>query len=88
MDAVASRLLVRLANVSPILAGADQLVYVDVDDTVRETHGYRKQGAAYGYSRVKGLNFVPSGHSCWKRTGKGVKLASSGTRQGSAALAI
>ncbi len=56
VDAVASRLLVRLANVSPILAGADQLVYVDVDDTVRETHGYRKQGAAYGYSRVKGLN--------------------------------
>ena len=56
LDAVASRLLVRLAQVSPILAGADRLVYVDVDDTVRETHGYRKQGAAYGYSRVKGLN--------------------------------
>lgn len=56
LDGVASRLLVRLANVSPILAGADQLVYVDVDDTVRETHGYRKQGAAYGYSKVKGLN--------------------------------
>jgi len=46
LDAVASRLLVRLAQVSPILAGADRLVYVDVDDTVRETHGYRKQGAA------------------------------------------
>ena len=56
LDAVASRLLANLARVSPILAGADQLVYVDVDDTVRETHGYRKQGAAYGYSRVKGLN--------------------------------
>ena len=41
---------------SPILAGAEQVVYVDVDDTIRETHGYRKQGAAYGYSRVKGLN--------------------------------
>ena len=56
LDAVASRLLANLARVSPILTGADQLVYVDVDDTVRETHGYRKQGAAYGYSRVKGLN--------------------------------
>ncbi len=56
LDAVASRLLANLARVSPILAGADQLVYVDVDDTVRETHGYRKQGAAYGSSRVKGLN--------------------------------
>ena len=56
LDAVAARLLVRLAHVSPILAGAEQVVYVDVDDTVRETHGYRKQGAAYGYSKVKGLN--------------------------------
>jgi len=56
LDAVAARLLVRLARVSPILAGAEELVYVDVDDTIRETHGYRKQGAAYGYSRVKGLN--------------------------------
>lgn len=56
LDAVAARLLARLAAVSPILAGADQLVYLDVDDTIRETHGYHKQGAAYGYSRVKGLN--------------------------------
>ena len=56
LDAVASRLLASLAKVSPILTGADQLVYLDVDDTIRETHGYHKQGAAYGYSRVKGLN--------------------------------
>ncbi len=56
LDAVASRLLVNLARVTPILDGADQITYVDVDDTIRETHGYRKQGVAYGYSRVKGLN--------------------------------
>ena len=56
LDAVASRLLANLATLSPILDGADQLVYVDVDDTIRETHGYRKQGVAYGYSGVKGLN--------------------------------
>nr|NLI51648.1 IS1380 family transposase [Propionibacterium sp.] len=56
LDAVASRLLARLGAVSPILAGADQVVYLDVDDTIRETHGYHKQGAAYGYSKVKGLN--------------------------------
>lgn len=56
LDAVAGRLLARLAAVSPILAGAEQVVYLDVDDTIRETHGYQKQGAAYGYSKVKGLN--------------------------------
>ena len=33
LDAVASRLLANLAKLSPILDGADQLVYVDVDDT-------------------------------------------------------
>jgi len=32
--------------------------FVDVDDTVRETHGYGKQGAGYGYSGVKGLNVL------------------------------
>jgi hypothetical protein len=56
VDAVASRLLVALAKATPLLAGADQVSYVDVDDTIRETHGYAKQGAGYGYSGVKGLN--------------------------------
>ena len=56
LDAVASRLLVNLAKVSPILAGVDKVCFVDVDDTIRETHGYAKQGVGYGYSGVKGLN--------------------------------
>jgi hypothetical protein len=56
LDAVASRVFVKLAKLSPILDGADQICFVDVDDTIRETHGYRKQGVAYGYSKVKGLN--------------------------------
>ena len=30
--------------------------FIDVDDTIRQVHGYAKQGAAYGYSGVKGLN--------------------------------
>ena len=27
-----------------------------MDDTIRPTYGYAKQGAGYGYNRVKGLN--------------------------------
>ena len=27
-----------------------------IDDTIRRTHGYAKQGAGYGYGKVKGLN--------------------------------
>ena len=56
LDAVAARLLARLAADTPLLPGADRVAYVDVDDTVRATHGYRKQGAGFGYSGVNGLN--------------------------------
>jgi Transposase DDE domain group 1 len=56
LDAVAARLLAELAARTPLLPGADQVAYVDIDDTVRATHGYAKQGAGFGYSGVNGLN--------------------------------
>ncbi len=56
LDAVASRLLINLAGQAPLLPGADKLAYVDVDDTLRQTYGYAKQGAGRGYTGVKGLN--------------------------------
>src|SRR4051812_33254779 len=56
LDAIASRLLITLSAMAPLLTGADQVAYVDIDDTMRETHGYAKQGVGYGYSKVKGLN--------------------------------
>jgi len=34
LDAVASRLLIGLSTSAPLLAGADKLAYLDVDDTV------------------------------------------------------
>jgi hypothetical protein len=46
LDAVAARLLVNLAAHTPLLPGADRVAFVDVDDTVRETHGYAKQVSA------------------------------------------
>jgi hypothetical protein len=56
LDAVAARLLARLAAATPLLPGADQWIFVDIDDTVRQTYGYAKQGAGRGYTGVKGLN--------------------------------
>jgi hypothetical protein len=57
LRAVGSRLLSGLtAQVPGLLVGADRLAFVDVDDTIEEVHGYAKQAAAYGYSKVKGLN--------------------------------
>src|SRR3954451_1924787 len=56
LDAVAARLLTRLTAATPLLTGADRWLVVDVDDTVRQTYGYAKQGAGRGYTGVKGLN--------------------------------
>jgi hypothetical protein len=57
LDAVSARVMAGLAAVVPrLLAGTETLAFVDIDDTIREVHGYQKQGAAYGYSGVKGLN--------------------------------
>ena len=59
LDAVNARLLPALCGRVPKLlpdGGADGITFVDVDDTIREVHGYAKQAAAFGYSRVRGLN--------------------------------
>lgn len=57
LDAVSARLLAGLTGRVPgLLAGGDQIAFVDVDDTIREVHGYAKQAAAFGYSGVRGLN--------------------------------
>lgn len=64
LDAVASRLLVNLAAQAPDLASAptatsssgSDYVFVDVDDTIIEVHGHKKQGVGFGYSKVRGLN--------------------------------
>ncbi|HZN76085.1 MAG TPA: IS1380 family transposase [Micromonosporaceae bacterium] len=56
LDSIAAGLLANLATHTPVLAGADQIAWVDADDTVRGTHGYAKQGVGYGYTGVKGLN--------------------------------
>jgi hypothetical protein len=56
LHAVARRLLPQLAAHTPLLPGAASVAYLDIDDTIRRTYGYTKQGAGYGYSKVKGLN--------------------------------
>ena len=56
LDAVAAALLARLAVATPILAGAAQVAFLDIDDTLRQTYGYAKQGSGRGYTGVKGLN--------------------------------
>ena len=56
LDAVASRVLINLARATPVVKGLEEYAAVDVDDTIIEVHGYAKQGAGFGYTRVRGLN--------------------------------
>ena len=58
VDAVASRFLRNLAARTNVLGQPTHTgrVLVDIDDTIVQVHGHHKQGAAFGYSRVRGLN--------------------------------
>ena len=52
LNAVLRQALIALAARAPLLPGADQVVFVDLDSTHRQVYGYAKQGAAVG--RLKG----------------------------------
>jgi Transposase DDE domain group 1 len=52
LNAVLRQMLIALAARAPLLPGADQVVFVDLDSTHRQVYGYAKAGAAVG--RLKG----------------------------------
>jgi DDE family transposase len=56
LDAVARETLTGLSRNAPLLAGADSSAFLDVDSTINRVYGYAKQGADYGYTRVRGLH--------------------------------
>ena len=60
LDAVASRFLLARAADTKLLGAPDATsrVLVDLDDTIVQVHGYTKQGAAFGYSKVGGINAI------------------------------
>ena len=56
LDAVGSRFLTGLTRHAPLVSTGADVTFIDIDDTVRQTYGYAKQGAGYGYTGMKGLN--------------------------------
>jgi hypothetical protein len=52
LNTVLRKALIALADQTPLLPGADEVVFVDLDSTHRQVYGYQKQGAAVG--RLKG----------------------------------
>jgi hypothetical protein len=61
LDAVASRFLLALAGLAGMFTAGHapdfgEYALLDVDDTLIEVHGHAKQGAGFGYTRVRGIN--------------------------------
>jgi hypothetical protein len=54
LAAVARRLLIDLAARTPVLAGAAEMTYVDIDSLLRRVYGKHKQGASFGHTKVGG----------------------------------
>jgi hypothetical protein len=48
LNAVLRQTLIALAQRAPLLPGAEEVVFVDLDSTHRRVYGYAKQGAAVG----------------------------------------
>ena len=59
LEALSGQLLARLRQRCPdLLPGIDQLAFVDIDAKITEVYGPGKEGAAFGYTRKRGLNFL------------------------------
>lgn len=58
LGTVNRHLLGALARMVPSLIADQGPVLIDLDDTMREVHGYQKQAVAYGYDKSKGLNAI------------------------------
>jgi Transposase DDE domain group 1 len=61
LDTVARQLLAELARRVPLLPGADQLAFVDVDSTQKRVYGHKKQGAAFGHTKIQGKTVLVRG---------------------------
>jgi len=61
LAAVHRRVLARLAEQTPLLPGAQVLVFVDVDSVQRRVYGASKQGAAFGHAKIASKSLLVRG---------------------------
>ena len=92
LDAVASRFLLALTKPTGVLGtaafadpdgGQGGYALVDVDDTLVEVHGHAKQGAGFGYNRVRGLNALLATFSTAGANASGPVIVAQRLRKGS-----
>jgi hypothetical protein len=63
LESAARAFLTGLAGATPLLPGAGQVAYVDVDSLLRRVYGHAKAGAAHGHAKVGGYPVLLRGLS-------------------------
>jgi hypothetical protein len=61
LETVNRTMLGELARRAPLLPGKDQLAFVDIDATQKRVYGHRKQGAAFGHTKIQGKSLLVRG---------------------------
>jgi hypothetical protein len=54
-------LLAELARHTPLLPGADVLAFIDIDSMQKRIYGHKKQGAAFGHTKIQGKSLLVRG---------------------------
>ena len=50
-----------LARRTPLLPGADVLAFIDIDSMQKRVYGHKKQGAAFGHTKIQGKSLLVRG---------------------------
>jgi hypothetical protein len=58
---VSRLLLTELARCVPLLPGKDVLAFVDIDSQQKRVYGHKKQGAAFGHTKIQGKSLLVRG---------------------------
>ena len=61
LEKVNCLLLGELARRAPLLPGRDTLAFVDIDAMQKRVYGRRKQGAAFGHTKIQGKSLLVRG---------------------------
>jgi hypothetical protein len=61
LEAAGRRFLAELARQVPLLPGRDVVAFAGIDSQQKRVFGYRKQGAAFGYTKISGKSLLVRG---------------------------
>jgi Transposase DDE domain group 1 len=61
LEQVSRLLLAELARRTPLLPGKDTLAFIDIDSMQKRVYGRKKQGAAFGHTKIQGKGLLVRG---------------------------